>query len=94
MMTRSHPMVHDVLRLLQYVSMVEKAVLVERVYGKEEQQLYQQQYRLSLTLLFQLRAKNVDASSSLEAKKIVNMVNEYINLLPKKIKSKPKSEKL
>jgi hypothetical protein len=43
--------------------------LVERVYGKEEQQLYQQQYRLSLTLLFQLRAKNVDASSSLEAKK-------------------------
>jgi ribosomal protein S17E len=94
MMTRSHPMVHDVLRLLQYVSMVEKAVLVERVYGKEEQQLYQQQYRLSLTLLFQLRAKNVDASSSLEAKKIVNMVNEYINLLPKKIRSKPKSEKL
>jgi hypothetical protein len=86
MMTRSHPMVHDVLRLLQYVSMVEKAVLVERVYGKEEQQLYQQQYRLSLTLLFQLRAKNVDASSSLEAKKIVNMVNEYINLLPKKNK--------
>jgi ribosomal protein S17E len=60
--------------------------LVERVYGKEEQQLYQQQYRLSLTLLFQLRAKNVDASSSLEAKKIVNMVNEYINLLPKKNK--------
>jgi hypothetical protein len=86
MMTHSHPVVHDVLQLLQHVSMVEKAALVERVYGKEEQQLYQQQYRLSLTLLFQLRAKNVDASSSLEAKKIVNMVNEYINLLPKKNK--------
>jgi len=49
--------------------MVEKAALVGKVFGKAKQQLYQQQYQLSLTLQFQLHARNADASNSLEATK-------------------------
>jgi hypothetical protein len=60
--------------------MVEKVVLVGKVCEKAKQQRYQQQYRLSLTLQFQLLARNADASNSLEAiRKINATVNEDLN---------------
>jgi hypothetical protein len=60
--------------------MVEKAALVGKVFGKAKQQLYQQQYQLSLTLQFQLHARNADASNSLEAtKKYSITVNEKLH---------------
>ena len=80
-MIHSHPVVHDVLQLLRHVSEVEKVVLVGKVCGKAKQQRYRQQYQLSLTLQFQLLARSVDASNSLEARK---------NKLPQLIRFKPK----
>jgi hypothetical protein len=60
--------------------MVEKVVLVGKVCEKAKQQRYQQQYRLSLTLQFQLLARNADASNSLEAIRKTNAtVNEDLN---------------
>ena len=54
---------------LQLVKQEEKAEQVVIISEKVEQQQHLQQYQLSLTLQYQLRARNANATSFLEARK-------------------------
>ena len=66
-MIYSHLEVHGALQPPQHALSEEKVMWAEKVCERVEQQQHLQQYQLSLTLQYQLRARNANATSFLEA---------------------------